>query len=308
MANSNDTRENRWVDERLASLESPPFEPSHVIARTRLRDREMAASRSRRVWTTAVAIVVVMLMLAALPWPRAAAQRLWDRLSLRRVEVVQVSQQDLPTPVDPFQWKEDQDQPIPVRDAEEAERVAGFRPLLPPAGILKGAPQLSVVKKAALSSPPLKVPEIERALAAAGITDVRVPKEWEGTMLRIERGPEIRADYPDARIGLSQSPPFRLTMPAGFPVGRFVEIAYRLYGKGAIEAKDLSRNFVANPAWMLVFPHTTVRELEVRSGHAVAAGGQDGMCFFWNAPDRIFIMGASRMDPALGVAVANSVR
>ena len=65
---------------------------------------------------------------------------------------------------------------------------------------------------------------------------------------------------------------------------------------------------IVNPAWMLVFPgHDTVREMDVRSGHAVAAGGQ-GLCFSWSTPDRIFILGAQKMDPEFGVAVANSVQ
>src|SRR5580765_1103500 len=144
MATNNDPNENHWVDERLASLESSPIEPSHGAARARLRDREASASRSRRAWTTAVAIGAGILLLAALPWPRAAAQRLWDRLTLGRVEVMQVTRRDLPDPSKLFDGKEESDEAIPVRDAAEAERVAGFRPLLPPALVVSGAPKLTV--------------------------------------------------------------------------------------------------------------------------------------------------------------------
>src|SRR4029077_12260887 len=94
---------------------------------------------------------------------------------------------------------------------------------------------------------PLKVADIERALRAAGVTDVTVPKEWEGITLRVERGPMIDARYADARASLAQSPPFRLTTPPGFPVARFMEIAYRVLGKSPAEASYLSRKFVANP-------------------------------------------------------------
>jgi hypothetical protein len=56
---------------------------------------------------------------------------------------------------------------------------------------------------------------------------------------------------------------------------------------------------------MLVFPaHDTVREMPLKSGRAVSAGG----CFFWNTPDRLFVIGAQNMDPDARVAVANSVR
>jgi hypothetical protein len=304
MANTNDTGENRWVDEQIASLESPALERSHAAARAKLRDREAAASRSRRAWTMAVAIGVGILVLAALPWPRAAAQRLWDRLTLHRVEVMQVARRDLPDPRKLFEGKEESDAPIPVRNAAEAERVAGFRPLLPAADVVSGAPKLTVVKHASISYT-VKVADLERALTAAGIADVRVPREWEGVTMRVETGPTINAEYDDAKMGLSQSAPYRLVTPAGFPVGRFMETIYRVLGKSALDARDLSRKFVENPAWMLVFPgHDTVREMPLKSGRAVAAGG----CFFWNTPDRLFVIGAQNMDPDFRVAVANSVR
>jgi hypothetical protein len=66
--------------------------------------------------------------------------------------------------------------------------------------------------------------------------------------------------------------------------------------------------FVVNPAWMLVFPgHDTVREVSWKGGRAVAAGGRS-MCFFWSTPDRLFIIGAAKMDPDFGVEIANSVQ
>jgi hypothetical protein len=307
MANNNDPSENRWVDERLQSLDTPEMAPNYDAARGRLRERDAAARRLRRRWTTAAAIVGAMLVLAALPWPRAAAQRLWDRLTLGRVEVVRVAQANLPQPVNPFEWKEDNEDSIAVRDASEAERIAGFRPLLPPADVISETPKLTVSKRGVMSST-VKVADLQRALAAAGVAGVSVPKDWEGVTLRVERGPEIDANYENSKFGMSQSAPFKLTTPSGFPVGEFMEIAYRLYGKSAVDARDLSRKFIANPAWMLVFPgHDTVREVSWKGGRAVAAGGQ-GMCFFWNTRDRLFIIGAQKMDPDFGVAVANSVR
>ena len=304
MANTNDPNENRWVDERLRSLATPELKPNLDAARGRLRERDASARRRRRAWTTAVAIVGTILVLAALPWPRAAAQRLRDRLTLVRVEVVPVAQDNL-RPEKLFDFKEEGDEPISVQDAVEAERIAGFRPLLPPPDVVAGTPELKVVKHEVMSST-VRVADLERALAASGVTGVRVPREWEGVTLRVERGPVINADYEDAKMGISQSPPFRLITPSGFQVGQFMEIAYRLFGKSAPDARDLSRKFVENPAWMLVIPHATVREVPWKGGRAVAAGGQ-GMCFFWNTSDRIFVIGAQKMDPDFGVAVANSV-
>jgi len=305
MATNNDANENRWVDDRLRSLDSPQVEPNYDAARGRLRERDASARRQQRAWTTAAMIVGAILVLAALPWPRAAAQRLWDRLTLVRVEVVPVAQDNL-RPEKLFDFKEEGDEPINVQDVVEAERIAGFRPLLPPPEVVPGTPQLKVVKHEVMSST-VRVADLERALAASGVTGVRVPREWEGVTLRVERGPVIDADYEDAKMGISQSPPFRLITPSGFQVGQFMEIAYRVFGKSAADARDLSRKFVENPAWMLVVPHATVREVPWKGGRAVAAGGQ-GMCFFWNTTDRIFVIGASKMDPDFGVAVANSVQ
>jgi hypothetical protein len=308
MANNNESNENRWVDERLQSLDAPDVEPNYDAARGRLRERDASARTMRRRWTTAAAIAAAILLLAALPWPRAAAQRLWDRLTLGRVEVVRVAQEHLPEPVNPFDWKEENDERIEVRDATEAERVAGFHPLLPPADVVSETPKLTVSKRGVMSST-VKVADLQRALVAAGNTGVFVPVGWEGVTLRVERGPEIEAIYEKTKFGISQSAPLKLTTPSGFPVGEFMEIAYRLYGKTAVDARELSRKFIANPAWMLVFPgHDTVRELPWKGGRAVAAGGQDSMCFFWNTSDRLFILGAQKMDPDFGVAVANSLQ
>jgi len=306
MANNNDEKENRWVDERLQSLGTPKVDANLDAARGRLRERDASARRRRRAWTTAAAIVGAILVLAALPWPRAAAQRLWDRLTLVRVEVVPVAQDNPVQPEKLFDFKEEGDQPISVQDVVEAERIAGFRPLLPPPDVIPGTPELKVIKHEVMSST-VRVADLERALAASGVTGVRVPREWEGVTLRVERGPVIDADYEDAKMGISQSPPFRLITPSGFQVGQFMEIAYRVFGKSAADARDLSRKFVENPAWMLVIPHATVREVPWKGGRAVAAGGQ-GMCFFWNTSDRIFVIGAQKMDPDFGVAVANSVQ
>src|SRR4051812_2748326 len=105
----------RFVDERLKALEAgEPTVVDRVRARARLQGRLDAHTPARRrLWATA-AIVTAGLVLLALPWPRAAAQRLWDGLSLGRIEVVRSARNDLPQPVNPFDWKPDNDEPIAV--------------------------------------------------------------------------------------------------------------------------------------------------------------------------------------------------
>ena len=311
MANNNESNESRWVEERLGALGTPDeFQPDVVGARIRLRKREAgAAKRSRRAWTTAV-IAAVGLATMALPWPRAAAQRLWDRLSLGRVEIVQVSRKDLPESVTDVFTLQDRNRPMPeaVRDLADAERVAGFRPLLPPPGVLSGTPELSVERSVSFTTLPLRTADIERALAAAGISDITVPREWEGTTLTAEGGPLVVANYPDAMVEVMQSPPFRMTTPPGFRFDRFMEIAFRVFGRSAHDARTLAKEIAANPALVMHFPeHHKVREVSLRSGRGVIVGDDDGFCFFWNTSDRIYIVAAAKLSEEQAVSLADSI-
>jgi hypothetical protein len=311
MAKNNESNESRWVEERLGALETPSeFQTDVAGARVRLREREAsAAKRSSRAWTTAV-IAAGGLTVLALPWPRAAAQRLWDRLTLRRVEVVQISRKDLPESVTALFTMEDRNRPMPeaVRDLAEAERVAGFRPSLPPPGVLSGTPTLSVMRSLVFTTLPLKTADIERALAAAGISDLTVPREWEGTTLTAEGGPLVVANYPDAMVEVMQSPPFRMSTPPGFRFDRFMEIAFRVFGRSAHDARTLAKEIAANPALVMHFPeHDEVREVSLRSGRGVIVGDDDGFCFFWNTADRIYLVAAAKMSEQQAVALANSI-
>src|SRR5262245_16679290 len=93
-----DRDETRWVDERLQSLEGN-VRPNLAAGQARLRDRGLRATRRRRRTWTASAIATGAIVVLAMPWPRAAAQRLWDRLTLSRIEIVQVARPNLPESV-----------------------------------------------------------------------------------------------------------------------------------------------------------------------------------------------------------------
>src|SRR5438067_1240126 len=100
MANHNDDR-NDWVDERLRSLDAPRTRQANVgQARARLRERQDASVRGgrRRAWMLSVAGAVLLAALL-LPWPRAAAQRLLDRLTLGHIAVIDTARKDLPDSV-----------------------------------------------------------------------------------------------------------------------------------------------------------------------------------------------------------------
>jgi len=302
--------ESRWVEERLSTLEATgDFQPDIVRARVRLRERaDGATTRVRRVW---LAVAAACLAVVALPWPRAAAQHLWDRIVLGRFEVVQATRPNLPEHItatftlEPMPFERES-----VRDAAEAERLAGFRPVLPPQGVLHGTPTLSVVRRVTLATRPLRVADIERALAAAGVSDIKVPGEWEGTTLVAEGGPVVVAEYDG--VEMMQSAPFRMAALSGFQFGRFMEIAFRVFGRSATEARALGDQFEANPALVMHFPERDpVRDVALRSGQGIFVGdpdGPDGICFFWNTSDRIYIVSAAKMSEQTAATLANSVQ
>jgi hypothetical protein len=302
---------NAWVDETLRSLdtEAPPLDPAR--ARARLRDRQQAAGRTKRRRALSAAVAAtVLLVIAALPSSRAAAQRLLNLLTLARVDVIENPHVELPQHVvetlvmQPQPWNEEG-----VSDLAEAERVAGFRLSLPTTSVLEGQPKLSVIRKATMNTSPFKVAEVKDAIDAAGIVGVAIPKEWEGTVLSADVGPVVVADYGDMTV--MQSPPFRMTIPTHVPFDRFMELVFRVFGRPAGEALRLSHRFVENPAMVMHFPAATaVREVSLTSGHGVLVGnpdGEDGMCFFWSTPERIYIVEADGLSEARAVAVANSI-
>jgi hypothetical protein len=311
MATSNDVEKGGWVDDRLSALQTPAGLPTDgARAHARLDERRRRALTTTRRRRAAGALAAVALGLLALPGPRAAAQRLWNQLTIARVEVVAVDRKAVPDDIaavfamqpQPFEERS-------VSSVEEATRIAGFRPLLPPPGVVGGTPTLSVVESVIFSTASLSVAQIERTLAAAKIFDITVPREWEGTTLVAHGGPFVVAEYPD--LELIQAAPFRMTTPAAFELGRFMETAFRVFGREASEARTLGQQFAANPALVMHFPeHGPVRDVSIRSGRGLLVGepGQsDEVCFFWNTKDRIYIIAADQISAERAAGVANSL-
>jgi hypothetical protein len=248
--------------------------------------------------------------LALLPWPRALAAQIWSRWVAARVTVVQspehVSDELAAVfAMNPGPWEE-----VPVQDLAEAERLAGFRPLLPSSDVVAGSVHLSVVQHIELSTSPLDVPTIERALETAGVADVRVPPEWQGLTLTATGGPVVVLNYDG--LAIMQLPPLEMTASARVHFGEFMAMAFRVFGRTSPEAHELGQKFEANPALVLHFPRETpVRELALASGEGILVprpDGSDGVCFFWSLPDRIFIVDADELSDAQAVALANTMR
>jgi hypothetical protein len=316
MKNTNITNHD-WVDRQLASLPATDREPNiaNTLAALQARQRDRLAVRRR--WTfTIAATAAACVTLLALPGTRAYAQRLWDSLFLRRVEVVRVNFDDVP---EALHWHLLEGGPIelPVSSIDEAEREVGFRPTLPPAGILSSAPSLGVNATLELGMM-LHRAELSKALEKAGVSGVELPPNWEGASVRLELGPIVNAYY--GQVNLAQCRPFMLITSPGFDTARFLEVAFRILGVEEREARRMSNSFAANPAWFWGIPRdkeVTIQEVSLRSGPGVYIetfdrhGLQVDAELIWETPDRIYYAGGNppHLAPSreLLLAVANSI-
>ena len=168
-----------------------------------------------------------------------------------------------------------------------------------------------VIRKVTLATEPLNVDEINQALAAAGISDVTMRPEWNGAALTVEGGPVIVARYQEAGIELMQTAPLKMTTPPEFRFDQFMEVAFRVFGRSTTEARDLAQRLAANPALLMVLRpghHAVAREIASQAGPVSIIGSTEGgMCAFWSAPGRMFIVSAMKMDEKLAEAIASSV-
>lgn len=256
--------EDRWVADRLAVLE-PQWRPDFAHGRE-LLDAGLTKRIHSWSWMAAAAATAMCIAALALPQTRAFAQQLWYRLVLNRIDVVRVDLSKLPLHIQVTTNGLQQ----AVQDLDDAERKAGFRPYLPPAGVLPANPAITTIGPIAIEQT-IHVRAIETALHNMGASDVQVPPEWEGMHLRTEIGSMVAANYPDD-IQILQARPIELSVPSGFPLERFAEVAFRSIGVSVWEARALAQKFVANPAWLLDIPAeevVNIQEVSLRTGPAL---------------------------------------
>lgn len=308
----NNTVNDDWVDRQLASLPVIDREPNTAKALAALRAREGNRKAAQRRWTWAVSTALaICVALLALPGSRAFAQRLWETLFLKRTEVIRANFENIPDALTPDVLSGGS-VPEGVSNIDEAERKAGFRPLLPGASILSGSPNLSVSApiEARLT---LHQSELVKALEKAGASNVEVPHDWEGRSFGLEVGPIVVADFGD--LSLLQCRPFTLVAPSGFDIPRFLEVAFRILGADEAEALRMKEKFAANPAWFWAIPRdnqATIQEVSLRSGPGVyiedfrSNGVRAGAAVIWNTPDRMYLVGGT-MSRELALVVANSI-
>jgi len=249
-----------WTAARLAAV-APAWKPDPVRARALLRPRPV--TRPRRTMYLAAAATAALVAAVVSPSGRALAQDLWYRWFVTRVAVVRLDLSKIPldTHIETGGYRA-------VASIAEAGREAGFTPSLPPADVAGGEPALSVVNRFTLTQR-ISTDDLEAALRREHATDVEVPAEWNGTRLRGVVGPVVVATYP-GHLEVTQTPPIRLEMPADFPLQRFAEVAFRSAGVPWWEARQLSEEYAARPAWLLDVPTSTAVSVETVS---LAGGG-----------------------------------
>jgi len=250
--------EDHWVADRLAAIE-PQWSPNLARGRELLNAR--LDGRRSHSWTwlaAAAATAAVCVVVFAFPGTRAIAQEFWFRFILRRADVLRLDLSKLPLHMQVTTNGLEQS----VQNVDDAESKAGFRPYLPSHGVLDESPDI-VVTGPILVEQTIHVRDIESALGEVGASDVQVPAEWEGVQLRSEIGPMVEENYAD-NVRILQARPVELSIPSGFELEHFAEVAFRSIGVSSWESRAMAQKFAAHPAWLLdITPDAVVNVQEV---------------------------------------------
>ena len=220
-------------------------------------------------WTwlaAAAATAAVCVAVFAFPETRAIAQEFWFRFVLHRVDVVRLDLSKLPLHMQVTTNGLEQS----VQNVDDAESKAGFRPYLPSHGVLDESPDIEVTGPI-LVEQTIHVRDIESALGKMGASDVQVPAEWEGVQLRSEIGPMVEENYAD-NLRILQARPVELSIPSGFELEHFAEVAFRSIGVSSWESRAMAQKFAAHPAWLLDIPPdavVNVQEVALHTGPAL---------------------------------------
>jgi hypothetical protein len=299
--------EDRWVANRLATIE-PQWSPNLARGRA-LLDAKLAGRRHAWTWmATAAATATVCVAVLAFPATRAIAQELWYRFVLNRVDVVRLDLSKLPLHMQVTANGLEQS----VQNLDEAERKTGFRPYLPSRGVLYANPRITVTGPI-LVEQTIHVRDIESALGKMGASDVQVPAEWEGVQLRTDIGPMVEENYPD-NVHILQARPIELSVPSGFALEHFAELAFRSIGVSLWEARAMAQKFAAHPAWLLDIPPdavVNVQEVALRAGPALLIedldekGGVKRATVTWSTSERMYSVSSRSRE--LSVEIANAL-
>jgi hypothetical protein len=301
-----------WVHQRMAAWEPAAVWPDRAAGRSRL-DRRIG-TRQRPVLFWAGAATVLCAAVLVLPGPRLAAQRLWDRVVLGRIQVL-IADLDVAGAASGFfspqNLRLDLNAATSIGDASQR---AGFWPRLPDPDLFPVSPTYSVAD-ATLATLPLRTPAIRYLVARAGGSPGEVPDSWAGAVLQVRVGPVIMADY--GGVVLLQSLPFELVKPADFDLELFYRIAFQALGVSELYAQSLGADLAINPALLMFMPREDshlVHEFPTRSGTGVMIGevyGPGSNLALWSGSDRLYALlagtGEVKVSRELLIRVANAL-
>jgi hypothetical protein len=251
-----------------------------------------------------------MLIICASAWLRTPDVPLYTSLSATRFDLVPLGREELDVlPVSVRGVLSTPDPPeISVSDFAEAVRRAGFEPRLP----ALPSPKLSVVSPIRTHIT-IRAGELQAALKKVPVTNLVVPRAWDGITLDVNISAGIVADY--GRMRLGQRLPLEFRAPDDFPVDRLLEVLFRIAGVNAASAVTLRKQFHEHPAeFLLAAPRFRIdwREVQLASGAGVllrypSDDGLERRTLAWNARDRAYFLSGTLTETEF-LAIANSLR
>jgi hypothetical protein len=295
-----------WVAEKMSCLEPPAgWNPDSAAALARFQNRQPAVSGWY--WAAAAAIFVSVLLL--FPATRAAAQQLWQFLTVRRVAFVRVRPWPKGIPAPEAKLMGALVPPIPANDVEQARWRVHYEPRMPHAGVLSGNPRLSTTFGLSAGTM-VKVEVLQNALKAVGITNLTIPAQWDGAEIALHTSPVVVAEWPD--IIFAQSLPLTLSAPPGFDFPAFSAVILRVMGVEPAEAQRLAEQMGTTPAWIAPIDSSfdkfaSIEEVQLASGPATLVQESDRLSMVWSVPDRVYLI-SGKLPRELAIAMANAVQ
>lgn len=302
-----------WAHDRIAAMDAPAdWRPDAGGALERLTARRDRRRRRVRIAWQAVTAAAVVALLASAPSVKLAAGRAWDVLFARDVSVLRVDIDRLPAAVrQALQANVNTDglDAQSVVSLDEASRRSGFTVRTVPSTLLPETPKVSVVSPLSAELT-LRVDDLTRAAQSAGVAaDVVINPHWDDARLRVETSHFVLSEY--GLTTLAQGRPLTISMPPGFDMPAFVQVAMRLLGYNAAQASALSQRVAAAPVMFLgVPPNAKVRVSEVSIGSQMGTLMRDAdegsLTLIWSTDERLYVL-TGPIDEQLALSVAGAL-
>ena len=298
------TPEAQWVKARLDAV-APAWNPDTEGARRRAHASDFAPS-TWLPYGKALAAVAGLVAVLLLPPVRPLAQELWYRLTVSRIDVVQLDLSRMPLDT----HVRTDGAHVSVATLDEASARAGFVPTLPSADLVPDVPVLTVTSRIDVTQQ-LRAADLRRALDRVGASDLDIPAAWDGAELQVSVGPLVIAEYEGLYI--VQATPIRLQVPTAISLADVAEVMFRAAGSSWWEARALGEAYAASPAWLFDVPEdeqATVEAVPMWNGSTAFVIGEttdDGgnqTTVLVSSPSRLVAVTSASRETSLRVAEA----